>query len=185
MLGTKEFAKLDNVPTSKLESKIQRTLRKIKSKLPEKVCRKLYPTGSCPGKFYGNAKVHKLLTNNVDDLPLRPIISNIGTATYEMAKYLANLLAPLGKSKYTITNTKEFVKYIQKQKVPDGYKIVSFDVVSLFTIVPLEQTIEIILKKIYINKEITTNILKQEITELLFLCTKMFISLSTIRYIFS
>ena len=73
---------------------------------------------SCPGKFYGNAKVHKLLTNNVDDLPLRPIISNIGTATYETAKYLANLLAPLGKSKYTITNTKEFVKYIQKTKSP-------------------------------------------------------------------
>ena len=121
MLGTKQFSKLDSDPTSKLESKIQRTLRKIKSKLPEKVYRKLYPTGSCPGKFYGNAKVHKLLTNNVDDLPLRPIISNIGIATYETAKYLANLLAPLGKSKYTITNTKEFVKYIQKQKVPDGY----------------------------------------------------------------
>ena len=62
MLGTKQFAKLDNDPTSKLESKIPRTLRKIKSKLPEKVYRKLYPTGSCPGKFYGNAKLHKLLT---------------------------------------------------------------------------------------------------------------------------
>ena len=172
MLGTKQFSKLDNDPTSKLESKIQRTLRKIKSKLPEKVYRKLYLTGSCPGKFYGNAKVHKLLTNNADDLPLRPIISNIGTATYETAKYLANLLAPLGKSKYTITNTKEFVKYIQKQKVLDGYKMVSFDVVSLFTNVPLEQAIEIILKRIYINKEITTNIPKQEMKELLFLCTK-------------
>ena len=42
MLGTKQFAKLDNHPTSKLESKIQRTLRKIKLKLPEKVYRKLY-----------------------------------------------------------------------------------------------------------------------------------------------
>ena len=67
MLGTKQFAKLDNDPTSKRESKVQRTLRKIKLKLPEKVYRKLYPTGSCPGKFYGNAKVHKLLTNIADD----------------------------------------------------------------------------------------------------------------------
>ena len=105
-------------------------------------------------------------------MPLSPIISNIGTATYETAKYLANLLAPLGKSKYTVTNTKKFVKYIQKQEVPDGYKMVSFDVVSLFINVPLEQTIEIILKRKYINKEITTNIPKQEVKELLFLCTK-------------
>ena len=73
---------------------MQRTLRKIKLKLPENVYKKLYLTRSYPGKFYGNAKVHKLATNNVDDLILRPIVSNIGTATYETAKYLTSLLAP-------------------------------------------------------------------------------------------
>ena len=52
--------KLDYDPTSKLENKVQRTLRKIKLKLPENIHKKLYPTGSAPGKFYGNAKIHKL-----------------------------------------------------------------------------------------------------------------------------
>ena len=42
---------------------------------------------------------------------------------------------------------------------------------SLFTNVPLEKTIEIILKRIYVNKEITTEIPKQEMKELLILCT--------------
>ena len=171
ILATKQFSKLDHDPTSKLESKVQGTLRKIKSKLPEKVYKKLYRARSYPGKFYGNAKVHKLSTNNVDDLTLRPIVSNIDTDTYETAKYLANLLAPLSKSEFTINNTKEFVKYIQKQKVPEGYKMVSFDVASLFTNVPLKETIEIILKRIYVNKEITTGIPKQEMKELLILCT--------------
>ena len=46
---------------------------------------------------------------------------------------------------------------------------------SLFTNVPLEETIEIILKRIYINKEITTDITKQEMKELLILCKKMYI----------
>ena len=78
MLATKVFFKLDYDPTSKLESKVQRTLRKIKSKIPEKVYKTLYPTGSCPNKLYGNAEVHKLSTNNVDDLTLRTIVSNIG-----------------------------------------------------------------------------------------------------------
>ena len=101
-------------PTSILESKLQRTLRKIKSKLPENVYKKLYSTGSYPSKFHGNAKVHKLSTNNVDDFALRPIVSNIGFPTCETAKYLASLLAPLSKSEFTINNTKYFVKYIQK-----------------------------------------------------------------------
>ena len=119
-----------------------------------------------------NVKVHKLSTNNVDDLTLRPILSNIGTSTYKTAKYLASLLAPRSKSEFTINNTKEFVKYIQKQKVPDGYKMVPFVVASLFTNVSLEETIEVILKRIYINKEIATDIPKQEMIELLILCTK-------------
>ena len=93
MLATKQFSKLDYDPTSKLKSKVEQTLRKIKSKLPENVYKKLYQKRSCPSKFYGNAKVNKLSTNNVGDLSLRATVSNIGTATYETAKYFASLLA--------------------------------------------------------------------------------------------
>ena len=117
------------------------TLRKIKSKLPENIYKKLYPTGSYPGKLYRNTKVHKLSTNNVDDLTLSPIVSNIGTAVYEAAKCLTSLLASLSKSELTIKNTKEFVKYIQKKKVSDVYKMALFDVASLFKNFPLEETI--------------------------------------------
>ena len=66
---------------------------------------------------------------------------------------MANLLAPLYKSEFTINNTKEFVKYIQKQKFSDGYMMVSFDVESLFTNVTLEEKNKIIFKKIYVNKK--------------------------------
>ena len=48
----------------------------------------------------------------------------------------------------------------------------SFDVMSLFTIVPLEKTINIIIKRIYDKTEINTNIRKQEIKELLYLFPK-------------
>ena len=71
MVATKRFSKLDYDPTSKLESKVQRTLRKIKSKPPENVYKKLYPTEPYPGKFYGKAKLHKLSTNNIDYLTLK------------------------------------------------------------------------------------------------------------------
>ena len=58
--------------------------------------------------------------------------------------------------------------------------MVSFDVASLFTNVSLEETIEIILKRIYINKEITTDIPK----ELLIFCTKMYVLHSIMKFTF-
>ena len=73
------------------------------------------------------------------------MVSNIGTVTYETAKYLAKLLPPLSKSNYTINSTKQFVNHMRKQKVSDGYQMVSFGVASLFTNVPLDETIQIIL----------------------------------------
>ena len=43
---------------------------------------------------------------------------------------------------------------------------------SLFTNVPLDATIEIILRQIYDNKEINTSITKKEMREFILLCTK-------------
>ena len=50
--------------------------------------------------------------------------------------------------------------------------MVLFDLVSPFTNVPLEETINIIIKIIHDKNEINTNIQKQEMKELLYLCTK-------------
>ena len=77
----------------------------------------------------------------MEDLPLRPIISTIRIATYELAKYLAQILKPLGQSQYTIKSSKLFIKTRKKQKISPGYQMVSFDVVSLFANVPLEEEI--------------------------------------------
>ena len=47
----------------------------------------LYPTGSNPGRFYGTAKLHKLPPNGTkEDLPIRPIVFNMGIASYSLAK---------------------------------------------------------------------------------------------------
>ena len=61
---------------------------------------------------------------------------------------------------------------MKEQRIPPGYQMVSFDVVSLFTNIPLEQITNIIIKRIYDKNEINTNIPKQEMKELLYLCTK-------------
>ena len=81
--------------TKTLECKVQRTFQKIKNVLSENDYEKLCSTGSRPGLFFGT--VHKLQSNQIlNELTVRPIIFNIGTATYETVKYLDNLPLPLG-----------------------------------------------------------------------------------------
>ena len=61
---------------------------------------------------------------------------------------------------------------IKRQVIPSSYKLVSFDVKSLFTNVPLDRTIDIILKRIYDKHEITTNTGRKEMKDLITLCTR-------------
>ena len=52
ILGTSQFAEIHHDTTAYIEGKVQRTLRKIKNKLPSFVYSEIYPTGSLPRKFY-------------------------------------------------------------------------------------------------------------------------------------
>ena len=173
MLSTKQFTVVENDPTKPLESKIQRTLRKLKSKITDQEYKHLYRTGSQPRKFYGTAKMHKLpVSGNLNNLPLRPIVSNTNTSTYNLAKFLSKLLLSLRQLDHNIRSTKDFIQNIKWENIITGYKIVSFDVNSLFTNVPLDQTINIILKRIYDDNELRISISRNEMKELLLLCTK-------------
>ena len=114
----------------------------------------MYPTGSFPGKCYGTANLYKLLINGtIHDLPIRPIVSNIGTASYHVAKYLAKVLSPFAYSEYTIRSTIDLMNKVKNEKIPWGFSMVSFDVKSLFTFAPFEKTIDIALERIYLWKE--------------------------------
>ena len=154
LLNSEQFVRLNEDPAKTNERKLQRMLRKIKPDLTDQEYKRLYPSGSAPGKFYGTAKLHKISINDdVDKLLIRPIISNIGTPTYQLAKYLAKHLSPLANSEYTVTSTKDFIEKIKNVKVPNGHQLISFDVKSLFNNVPSQKTIDITLKRIYENKK--------------------------------
>ena len=133
----------------------------------------MYPTGSKLGLLYGTAKVHKLkIVEGLEELTVRPIISNIGTATYETAQYLNSLSTPLTKLQYNIFSTDDFTQNIKSQRIPKGFKMISFDVKSLFNNVHLHQTIEMALYNDYQENKIETSIPKNILRELLYLCTK-------------
>ena len=107
--------------------------------------------------------MHKLSQGDqVEKLPIRPIISNIDTATYRLEKHLAKLLSPLGTSEYTAKSPKDFIEKLRTVKVTKRYQMVSFDTKALFTNVPLEYTTDLVLRRIYENHEISTSITRNE-----------------------
>ena len=113
--------------------------------MPKELYQQLYPKELSPGKFYRTAKIHKLQPNRgIDELPLRPIISKIDTATHKTAHYLGKVLLPLSQSDYTVSSSKELTEIINLKSIPDNHKLFLFDVKSLLTNVPLESTIEIL-----------------------------------------
>lgn len=87
--------------------------------------------------FYGLPKLHK------DGHPLRPIVDFRGSISYHIAKHINSVLKNYTKSwKYSTTNSYTFLKQLKAVTIPRGYKMVSFDVKSLFTKVPVHQTIK-------------------------------------------
>ena len=85
---------------------------------------------------------------------------------------MGNLFSPLSTSGHTVKGTNEFITHIKGQNIPNNFKLISFDVTSLFTNVPLDFKIDVILKRTYNQNEVNTNIPKQQIKDLLLLCTK-------------
>ena len=134
----------------------------MKPKLSPYEYNKLYPTGSSQGNFYGTGNLHKLPANgNIDNLRIRLIVSNINTATYQLAKHISKILSPLKISEHNLKSTNDLIRQIKKEPIPAGYEIVSLEVKTLFT-VPLDRTIDIILRKIDDNKVLDTSITKSE-----------------------
>ena len=149
LLNIERFKRLTTYPTTAIERKIQKVCRKIKSKLSEQEYKRLYPTGSAATRFYGTAKIHKLKNDRaVDELPIRPIISKINTALYQLAKYLAKLLSPFRTSEYIVESTSDFITHTKGQNIPNILNLISFDVTSLFTSFPLDFRIDVIRKRI-------------------------------------
>ena len=83
--------------------------------------------------------------NSTENVPFRPIISNIGTSSYGLAQHLAKLPL-LNQSEFTVKHARAFMKEFKNMLPPDNYKLITFDATSLFTNVPLDYTTDIILK---------------------------------------
>ena len=134
-------------------------------------------------RAHGLPKIHKVFAN----IPkLRPIIDTTNTPYYKIGQYLSSLSQPLTINDYTLKDSFDAankIKSLPSEMFEEGYQFVSFDVESLFTNVPLNKTINIILDRIYRQKLLKTNLKKRTMKKLLLdSCTKTAFSYDNILY---
>ncbi|XP_066924964.1 uncharacterized protein [Clytia hemisphaerica] len=125
------------------------------------------PKSARLGRAHGLPKIHKQYLN----LPkFRPIVDTTGTPHYGIGKYLSSILNPLTRNEFTLKDSFDAanrINVIPTELFEQGYKYVSFDVVSLFTNDPLKKTIDIILTRVYDKKLIDTKLKKRTLKKLL------------------
>ena len=159
-----KFKKITRDPTEPLKKKINDLVDKVNAVYDHTKLPKLfgdYRLGYC----YGNVKTHK------PGNKLRPIISQIPTPTYQIAKKLNEILTPYTPIAYSVNSPTSFLDLLANDNSMGP--IASLDVESLFTNVPVDRTIQYILNRVYHNEDTPKcDIPEQIMKELLECCTK-------------
>lgn len=123
-------------PTTYLEKTTKQKI--LAAGLEKEISIRLIPrekSSRCP-RLYGLPKIHKT------DVPLRPIVSSVGAPTQALAKFLAKHMQPFTETASShIKNSFHLLKILKDTTLNPGDLLVSFDVVSLFTSIPIDDAI--------------------------------------------
>ena len=132
-------------------------------KIDDAMLEKLRPTGSHPARLYGTAKVHKA------DIPSRPILSMPGTAYHKIADLTTEWLSVVPECGIN-SSTKMIADSLKDVQLEEGEEIVSFDVSSLYTNVPVQEAIEHCADLLYSGEYELPPVEKETFIKLLSLC---------------
>ena len=141
-------------PTTKIKTKTLEQLKVINENqiINNKLYYYLKPTDSSASRLYGQLKIQK------PEVPIRPIVSHSGSPLYNLKKYIANILKAENNNvkdvkdeDNNVKNSTTFSNYIRNVPIEDKEIMVSFDVTSLYTNIPIIDTLNI--TKDYLNDD--------------------------------
>jgi hypothetical protein len=160
-----KFKKIDADPTEDIKRQLNKIITRANASQDQIHFSKLIGHFE-PGYMYGNPKIHKC----IEDPPLRPIISQVGTVSYDMSKQINSIIVKYMPKKFMVESTYEFLS-ILKTCEHNG-TLASLDVESLFTNVPVHQTIDIILQNVYNHPDLAPPLIPRPLLkQLLEICT--------------
>ena len=139
--NTTTYMELRSDPAASRERALNAKLLNLKrqEKLDNNLYRRLRSSGGSTPRFYGLPKIHK----NKVPVPYRPIVSFINSPTYDLSKYLSELLSPLvGRTEAHVNNSREVADFLRTVKLAEDETQFSLDVEALFTSVPVNLAVQ-------------------------------------------
>ena len=121
--------------TGNIEHKLNKFVYMLftKNRISQQTYRYLHSTDFIAPHIYELPKIHKT------GFPFPPIVSFINSPLYNFSKFIAVLLTPLvGTNGFTVKNSYEFVEQLKNLTISHDECMVSFDVISLFTKIPVD-----------------------------------------------
>lgn len=140
----KTYTQLKNNPTKNFQDKNNKLVKTWMEK--NFICKNTYNNikinNSHSPKLYGLPKLHKI------DIPLRPIVSSYQTPFYNLSKFLTEILSHITNTNpFYIKNSWDLKNKIKNIHVPSNYILVSYDIISLYTNIPITIAIQCIENK--------------------------------------
>lgn len=139
--GNNTYTKINKDPTIELQKRNNDIMKDLENReIISKYERYAFTSTSFHApRLRGQPKIHK------PDIPMRPISSTINAPNSDMSRMLAKILNNvIDKDEYNVSNSMQVKERISTVKIPKDHLLVSFDVVSLFTNIPVELVYDII-----------------------------------------
>lgn len=139
----KYYKVLNKDPTLTIQGKSNDMIKNLvrNNHISAEVGKQLYTYNSIPARFYGLPKIHK------PTLSLRPIVSSINTPTSKLSIFIGKVLTASFNNendRYYIRDSFQFSELINNFQLPENYVVVSFDVVSLYSNIPIDLVAEVL-----------------------------------------
>lgn len=160
------YKKLPRNPLPKMISEVKSVFKSCNHLVTPTIKYKLQVSNPVVPKIYCLPKIHK------PGKSVRPIVSAIGSPTYNLSKWLTKEFEnlPIAQPSYSVINSNDFIDRIKNIQLQQGEILISFDVCSLFPSIPIPQTLD------YLKDLLETNGLRKEVVkeyiELTKLCMK-------------
>jgi len=142
LLSTSTYKPLAKNPINSITTLVTKVIKS--SSLDPTIQKHLLPHNHQTPRIYEQPKIHK------KGIPLGPIVSAIRAPTQALSRFLANKLQTfVGKTSSFIKDSTDFIQKTQDFHLNEDDLMVSFDVVSLFTKIPIPEALTLLSKLVY------------------------------------
>nr|CAI5849577.1 unnamed protein product [Callosobruchus analis] len=166
------YKKITKNPLPKMVNQVKTTLSSCRYLVAPPLKRKLQVSNATVSKLYCLPKIHK------PGKAMRPIVSAIGSPTYNISKFLVDEFKKLRLpfESRSVVNSNEFINKIKDLKLNENEILVSFDISSLFPSVPVPKTLE------YLRELLTYNNYEQVAINELIMLTQLSMAQNVFQY---